>query len=456
MPALFLDNGQVNHAYLKLDLYCKGLKIDPSCTVGDDGRRIIRNRAGLGSGLELIVGHDMATNTPVVEQWVNDTPYLLMKEGGDYVVWRRCDGSPAQPGQHNAIDYERVDTVQIPEEPRWYSMRTSSGKLMSRIGCLQGTYLGIYWGPRCNNWSPEGKPEFCKFCTEGQNLGREEDVEKSIEDVVETAIAARRESGITFVHFNCGFVDGNKYWELLEPVMRAVKERTGLLIGMQAPPDADFDNYWRAKELGVNNMSFCFEVLDPDAYVDVGPGKARRAPLQRYLDAIDFCANTVRFDTVNGEIIAGLESPESSMRAIDWITEHGAIPTVCVHRPLFGAAYQDLAPPKVEEMAPIFGHMYDRCMQHGLPIGIAPNVHVSLILMPDECRYLSELPDQKPLTRFKLWAMHKVFSKMVDRMIKIRHQGRSAHPEPTEQPVHGTLPVPRKDRRKKAVEVGAA
>ena len=98
---------------------------------------------------------------------------------------------------------------------------------MSRIGCLQGSYLGTYYGPRCNNWSPGGDPEFCKFCTEGQNLGREEDLDKSIEDIVETVVAARRESGITFVHFNTGFVDGNEYYRMLSPVFQAVKTQIG-------------------------------------------------------------------------------------------------------------------------------------------------------------------------------------------------------------------------------------
>jgi hypothetical protein len=420
MPGLFFDDGRCNPAYLKLELYCNGLKLDPSCDLETDGRRIIRNRAGLGSGLELVVGRDMATNTPVLEKWVERSPFLLMREeSGDYVIWQTRDKSPATPGAFDTHKYIRVDRVTVPREPLWYSQNTTSGKLMSRIGCLQGTYLGVYWGPRCNNWSPGGNPEFCKFCTEGQNLGREEDLDKTVEDVVETAIAARRESGITFLHFNTGFIDGNEYWRLLAPVMEAVKKRTGLLVGMQAPPDADFDNYRRVKDLGVNNVSFCFEVLDADRFREIGPGKARRAGLQRYLDAIDFCANTLGFDTVNGEIIAGLEPVDSSIRAIDWIVDHGAIPTVCVHRPLQGAAYQHLDPPKTEDMRPIFGHLYDRCIAAGLPIGIAPNVHVSLILMPDECRYLSDNPDQRPVTRIKNWAMHKAFSAVFNRMAKV-------------------------------------
>ncbi|MCA8911284.1 MAG: hypothetical protein KDB82_06245, partial [Planctomycetes bacterium] len=355
---LFHPDGSANPAYLKLDLYCKGLRIDESCALDEDARQIIRNRAGLGSGLEVVIDQEMYTNIPVVEWWVQNSPYWLVKNNARYEIWRdktpfnydayddlKPVGKGPWVGKLDRANAEYVDTVRIPVEPKWYKQRTSSGKLMQRIGCLQGTYLGIYWGPRCQNWGPNGENEYCKFCTEGQNLGSQEEVEKSIEDVVETVLAARRESKITFVHINTGFLDSNDYWGLFEPVMRAVKERTGLLLGLQAPPDADFENYRKFKQLGVNNVSLCFEVIDEELFKEIGPGKARRSGLQGYLDAIEFTANDVGFDTVNGEIIAGLEPVESSKRAIDWIVDHGAIPTVCVFRPVIGAAYGKRKPP---------------------------------------------------------------------------------------------------------------
>ncbi|MCB9895034.1 MAG: hypothetical protein H6839_11340 [Planctomycetes bacterium] len=429
---LFQPDGRANPAYLKLDLYCKGLRIDESCALGDDARQIIRNRAGLGSGLEVVIGEEMYTNIPVVEWWVQNSPYWLVKVGDDYQVWRdkkpfdydaydnlKPVGKGPWLGKLDRANAEYVDTVRIPEEPKWYKQRTSSGKLMQRIGCLQGTYLGIYWGPRCQNWGPNGENEYCKFCTEGQNLGSQEEVEKSIEDVVETVLAARKESRITFVHINTGFIDSNDYWGLFEPVMRAVKERTGLLLGLQAPPDADFENYRKFKALGVNNVSLCFEVIDEELFKEIGPGKARRSGLQRYLDAIDFNANDVGFDTVNGEIIAGLEPVESSMRAIDWIVDHGAIPTVCVFRPVIGAAYGKRKPPRVEDMVPVFQHFYRRCMEKGLPIGIAPNVKVSLIMLPEECRGLMPNPSAWPLTRAKLWLMKTMFGAWFNARVKV-------------------------------------
>ena len=40
--------------------------------------------------------------------------------------------------------------------------------------------------------------------------------------------------------------------------------------------------------------------------------------------------------TLDDQVIAGLEPPASTIAAIDWLTSVGAIPTVCVFRPLAG------------------------------------------------------------------------------------------------------------------------
>jgi len=60
-----------NPALLKLDLYCRGARLDDSCYIeGDGGRKILRTRAGLGSGLELILPGGLWTNVPVTEPFV--------------------------------------------------------------------------------------------------------------------------------------------------------------------------------------------------------------------------------------------------------------------------------------------------------------------------------------------------------------------------------------------------
>jgi hypothetical protein len=60
----------LNPCELEIDLFCKGMRIDPSCALENDARFITRTRAGLGSGLELVIPgsiKDVWVNVPVEE-----------------------------------------------------------------------------------------------------------------------------------------------------------------------------------------------------------------------------------------------------------------------------------------------------------------------------------------------------------------------------------------------------
>src|SRR5215207_8093200 len=103
-----------NSALLKLDLYCRGLRLDQSCYVeGDGGRKILRTRAGLGSGLELILPGGLWTNVPVSESFAQSSPYTLHRTDAGYVLrWREADLVP----------------VKLSPRPAWYDGKTSTGK----------------------------------------------------------------------------------------------------------------------------------------------------------------------------------------------------------------------------------------------------------------------------------------------------------------------------------------
>jgi hypothetical protein len=234
--------------------------------------------------------------------------------------------------------------------------------------------------------------------------------------------AARRISGITYVDFNTGHYDGETYLDILEPYVRRIKQECRLLVGVQTPPHEDLGRYDRLRELGVNRVSFCFELFDRRRFQEVCPGKHAWYGLDRYLDAIRYCASLGRRGPVsepwvtNGEIIAGLEPPGSSIRAIDWITSVGAIPTVCVFRPLAGTDYAHLAPPRTEELVPVFRRLYEACMDRGLPIGCAPNVHVSLVMLPEEARWLSDR--RYPFASLKLKLLRQAVRHQLDRQTR--------------------------------------
>ncbi len=408
-----------NPALLKLDLYCKGIRVDDSCLVRDDGGRpILRTRAGLGSGLELVLPGGLWTNVPVSERFARESPYVLHREEGGYVIRRHARRRSSGNGRSLQIKTSASETVawvRLAPRPAWYDLQTSTGKSMSRIGTLQGTYLGIYPAKVCDYWKEKPKAN-CKFCSVGLNLGVDDATEKSVDEVMEVVRAARRESGITYVDFNTGHYEGDTYLDILEPYARRIKEETGLLVGLQTPPHRDLGRYDLLKAIGVNRVSFCFEIFDEATFKSVCPGKDREYGLRRYLDAVEYCARLSRaraggFEpwVSNGEIIAGLEPPRSSIAAIDWITSVGAVPTVCVFRPLAGTDLEDMPPPETEDLVPVFRRLYEACMERDLPIGVAPNIHVSLVLLPEECRFFLDHPRRYWRKEFRLRAMSAVF-----------------------------------------------
>ena len=141
---------------LEIELFCRGMRIDESCALDQDGRPVLRTRAGLGSGLELVLPaprKPIWVNVPVVEAFAADSPLRLVSDDGAYLVIDDRSGE-AYP-------------VQIPSEPAWYSRVTASGVPMSRIGVLQGNYLGIFIARSCLYWA-SSPSQACKFCTTGR------------------------------------------------------------------------------------------------------------------------------------------------------------------------------------------------------------------------------------------------------------------------------------------------
>lgn len=397
-----------NPALLKLDLYCKGLRMDESCFIeSDGGRKILRTRAGLGSGLEVVLPGGLWTNVPVTEPFAQLSPYTLHRENGHYLL--RHSGQDLAP-------------LTLSPRPAWYDAHTTNGKPMTRIGTLQGTYLGVYPAKVCEYWTEKPNRSNCKFCSVGLNLGVDDADEKSVAEVLEVVHAARRESGITYVDFNTGHYHGDTYLDILEPYILRIKKELGLLVGVQTPPHRDLKRYDHLREIGVNRVSFCFEIFDRQIFQDVCPGKHAEYGLDFYLEAVRYCASLGKRGprsepwVTNGEIIAGLEPAESTIKAIDWITGVGAIPTVCVFRPLLGTDLADTPPPRTEDMIPVFTRLYEACMEAGLPIGCAPNINVSLVLLPEECRHFSSR--RFPLKSLKLKAIKKAFRWQFDRRLQ--------------------------------------
>jgi hypothetical protein len=374
------SNPRLNSCELEIDLFCRGMRLPADVSL-DGARGITRTRAGLGSGLEVViptgsmVKDEIWVNVPVVERFASSSPYTLA--GGPDEGYRIID-------QRQGADYR----VKLPRQPNWYARQTSRDIPMSHIGVLQGTYLGIYINRVCAFWrySP---PLNCRFCTTGQNVGSNEAADKALPDVLETCWAAREESGVTFVHMNGGFL-GSRGLEFALPYVRAIKEEVGMLVGLQLAPERDFRRYDQLIDAGVDHLSFCLELLDPTWFARICPGKAVVHGQKLFLDAMAYCAGKMPRGAVSGEIIAGIEPVDKTIEAIDLIASLGAFPTVCIFRPTIGADMEDWSSPSYEEIRRVMVHLYETCRRHWIPVGVAPNLEVSLVVTADDAALLAE------------------------------------------------------------------
>lgn len=365
---------------LEIELFCRGMRIAADV---QSGRRISRTRAGLGSGLEIVIPatpKPISVNVPVVEPFTRQSPFELSACGEQYSIL------DDRTSREYAID--------IPQEPAWYSRTTTSGVPMHRIGVLQGNYLGIYVASRCAYWNLGNA---CKFCTTGKNVGAAEEWKKSVEDVVEVARAARDESGAIFTHLNTGYhFEDRAEREFMhglrqcEPFVRAIRDRVGGFIGVQAVPvlRPSFHQYDELIAAGADHFSFCYEFEDPAVFAEICPGKASTVGQHRFFRAMEYTSRKLGRGRVSGEIIAGVESVEATKRGIDRIVNVGAFPTVCIFRPTIGSDMESVPPPDPEAMKDVFAYLHDACRRAGLPIGVLP-IEVSLVVQPEEAAELT-------------------------------------------------------------------
>lgn len=368
-----------NPGELQLELFCRGLRFAPDCALEDEARPVARTRAGLGSGLELVLPGDLKDlwlNVPVEEDFAAHSPWVLQgSPTGGFTVRHEGTGE--------------IHPVRVPSAPDWYEAPTRSGQPMRRIGVLQGTYLGIYVSNACMYWYADDAQN-CRFCTTGDNVGVNEIATKDIDEVVETALRAKEESGVTFVHFNTGYQNGRGLAQLA-PYVKAIKERVGALVGVQAVPPGDAAQLWQydwLRDLGTDHFSFCYEFHHPEWFARLCPGKEATVGQQAFFRALEYAQSKLPKGACSGEIIAGVEPLESTYEAIDWITERGAFPTVCIFRPVVGSDMEHYPSPDPTDMRGVMQHMYRACRRRGIPIGAAPNIEVSLIVNPDDAAYL--------------------------------------------------------------------
>mgnify|MGYP006144807059 CR=1 FL=1 len=120
---------RLNACELEIDLFCRGLRVPEDVTL-DGARGVRRTRAGLGSGLELVI-RDLRGDTPVEEKFRHDGGIA-----GLFVLAANELASTATSSGRAGARPERISV-----SPRSAGSR---GRVMPRVGAPLG-WIGLPW-----------------------------------------------------------------------------------------------------------------------------------------------------------------------------------------------------------------------------------------------------------------------------------------------------------------------
>ncbi|GAB4323897.1 MAG: hypothetical protein Kow0069_29250 [Promethearchaeota archaeon] len=395
-------------ARVKLELFCRGLRLSPGVLRRGEFRDVARTRGGLGSGLDLVLPDHLWVNAPVVEPFARRSPLELAAGERDGEYWILRDGRPV------------VQVAPAPR-PRFYDRTTSTGVPMKQVGVLQGGYVAFFPGAACRFWDWGVN---CRFCSTGLNLGATERAHKTVEEVVEVALAAFDEGLASFVHLNVGFVPApDRGVKALLPYVEALKRETDAMVLLQCnPPET---NEWadEAYAAGADSMSSNLEFYHPQYFRRYCPGKAKHVTRERFFEWLEYLPDVFPAGGAAGEIIVGVEPVECSVAAVRRIAAAGAHPVVCAFRPLVGTPMEDHPPPKLEDLERVMLAAHDACRKRGVKMNAVDRV--SIVMLAHEARLLR--PDHRDSTRERVanaFARTKLGKKLFKKLVLDRRRAR--------------------------------
>ncbi len=356
-----------NPGYLKLLLSTKGMRIADD--LSGEIRKTVRTRRGIAGGVDLILPGDVWVNVPTEEDFAASSPLCLVRDGKDCFI----------------TGYGERIRVELVPQPPFYDRVTVKGTPFYQIAVLHGGYVHITPTSRCQFFDYDLN---CRFCNEKKAFFPIARESITVEEVIEVVDVAFNEGAAESVEFNIGYFDTeDRGISFLDPFIRAVKRNFDTLVAVDAQPPVT--NSWidRTYAMGVDKLSYHMEIFDREIFRELCPGKAEKIGWQRFADALEYAAGIFPSGTVSSNLIVGLEPAESTMAGIDFLTEKGVMPILPIFRPLRGTPLQDMVTPEVDDIAPIYGHLYNAVKKRKINMTWAKNV--STYMTPIEGRFFA-------------------------------------------------------------------
>lgn len=300
-----------------------------------------------------MLGNDIFVNAPVNEPHCLDSPFTLDWNDSFHVTSAEVF----------------IPVTPVPE-PTYYGSTTSRGLPCSEVAqmCSADRVCYSLTGPTCSFWPRRVR---CAYCSIGLNTDADarKRTEEDLLDVITLAAAdpsrpARHVllGGGTPLGPDMGAVLSG---ELASRIWGTVRLPSYVMIA--APLE---DHYIEdLLEAGVQELGINLEFWDDESWRRYIPGKRERIGKSRYLDAIAHAGATFGPIRARSIVIAGLEPPASTLRAVEELASRGVMPIISPFRPLVGTELAKTRGFSATEYQQMFVHASLIAERFQLPLG---------------------------------------------------------------------------------------
>lgn len=284
-------------------------------------------------------------------------PYFILPHGliAQFNVDSRSSNRLEHDGQHYFL--VRRDGEAIPvtfgERPKYYDKTTSDGTPMRTVAIHNTDH--VVFVAYSNECSLQATSKDCLFCNINATKKIYGDVQgvkwKYPHQIGETVAAAYRE-GARHVTISGGFVPERREVDYYLDVAENIRSHTGLqdfngtaCIG--APKDLTvIDKY---KEAGFRTLAINLEVWNEHFFRAYCPGKELECGGQKHwIAALEYAVGVFGRGRVRSNMVGGLESKESTLEGIEYLTSKGVIAMAPAWVPNPGSALEGHRTPEPE------------------------------------------------------------------------------------------------------------
>ena len=214
--------------------------------------------------------------------------------------------------------------VTLPPAPRFYAVRTSSGRSVGEFGHMYGSVLVLGAPQACGYGISEGACRFCRVGSRGEN---ERTFGITPHEAAEAVRAAAVERPLRYVFLPAASFDAEDGGvREIEPLVKAVRRHSSAFVLAALHPPRHLRWIDHAYAIGVDGVSFNLEVHDVALLERFLPGRARYLGRSRYLQALRHAGRIFPRGAVWSEVIVGIGAASEEAQLLRELVAWNVVP----------------------------------------------------------------------------------------------------------------------------------